>query len=60
MKFRPKILAEILISKNFITSISGHWLLMDAMGMGLCVAFIAFVRLPSLKVDLLYIFHESP
>lgn len=33
--------------------ISGHWLLMDAMGMGLCVAFIAFVRLPSLKVSTL-------
>lgn len=32
---------------------TGHWLLMDAMGMGLCVAFIAFVRLPSLKVSTL-------
>ena len=26
---------------------------MDALGMGLCVAFIAFVRLPSLKVSTL-------
>ena len=26
---------------------------MDAMGIGLCVAFIAFVRLPSLKVSTL-------
>jgi hypothetical protein len=26
---------------------------MDFMGMGLCVAFIAFVRLPSLKVSTL-------
>ncbi|CAG2164294.1 unnamed protein product [Oppiella nova] len=33
--------------------LTGHWLLMDAMGMGLCVAFIAFVRLPSLKVSTL-------
>ena len=32
---------------------AGHWLLMDALGMGLCVAFIAFVRLPSLKVSTL-------
>ncbi|XP_014677828.1 PREDICTED: signal peptide peptidase-like 3, partial [Priapulus caudatus] len=32
---------------------TGHWLLMDALGMGLCVAFIAFVRLPSLKVSTL-------
>ena len=37
----------------FIWIMTGHWLLMDAMGMGLCVAFIAFVRLPSLKVSTL-------
>jgi hypothetical protein len=30
--------------------LTGHWALMDFLGMGLCVAFIAFVRLPSLKV----------
>merc|ERR1719500_2255979 len=33
--------------------LTGHWALMDFMGMGLCVAFIAFVRLPSLKVSTL-------
>ncbi|KAL0267223.1 UNVERIFIED_CONTAM: hypothetical protein PYX00_009560 [Menopon gallinae] len=33
--------------------LTGHWILMDAMGMGLCVAFLAFVRLPSLKVSTL-------
>ena len=37
----------------FIWIMTGHWLLMDAMGIGLCVAFIAFVRLPSLKVSTL-------
>lgn len=37
----------------FVWILTGHWLLMDAMGMGLCVAFIAFVRLPSLKVSTL-------
>jgi len=37
----------------FVWIITGHWLLMDAMGIGLCVAFIAFVRLPSLKVSTL-------
>ena len=37
----------------FIWIMTGHWLLMDAMGMGLCVAFIAFVMLPSLKVSTL-------
>lgn len=38
---------------TYVLSLTGHWLLMDAMGMGLCVAFIAFVRLPSLKVSTL-------
>uniref|UniRef100_A0A5F9CP57 Signal peptide peptidase like 3 n=1 Tax=Oryctolagus cuniculus TaxID=9986 RepID=A0A5F9CP57_RABIT len=33
--------------------LTGHWLLMDALAMGLCVAMIAFVRLPSLKVSCL-------
>ncbi|OQV25368.1 Signal peptide peptidase-like 3 [Hypsibius exemplaris] len=37
----------------FIWTLTGHWLLMDALGMGLCVAFIALVRLPSLKVSTL-------
>jgi len=37
----------------FIWIITGHWFLMDVMGIGLCVAFIAFVRLPSLKVSTL-------
>ena len=36
-----------------LATVAGHWLLMDAMGIGLCVAFIAFVRLPSLKVSTL-------
>ena len=42
---------SIAILVVFIWIMTGHWLLMDAMGMGLCVAFIAFVRLPSLKVS---------
>eukprot|EP00095_Tigriopus_kingsejongensis_P008917 maker-scaffold279_size225217-snap-gene-1.19 protein:Tk08917 transcript:maker-scaffold279_size225217-snap-gene-1.19-mRNA-1 annotation:"hypothetical protein DAPPUDRAFT_314171" len=44
---------SISIMVVFIWIMTGHWLLMDAMGMGLCVAFIAFVRLPSLKVSTL-------
>lgn len=32
---------------------TGHWLLMDALGMGLCVALIALVQLPNLKVSTL-------
>jgi len=35
---------------------TGHWLLMDALAMALCVAMIAFVRLPSLKVSVLLLF----
>merc|ERR1711892_511064 len=51
-------LAEILsvgisICVVCIWVLTGHWALMDFMGMGLCVAFIAFVRLPSLKVSTL-------
>ncbi|XP_015795383.1 signal peptide peptidase-like 3 [Tetranychus urticae] len=50
--------AEILSFSLSVTIVciwvlTGHWLLMDAMGMGLCVAFIALVRLPSLKVSTL-------
>lgn len=44
------ILSFILVCFWVLT---GHWLLMDALGMGLCVAFIALVRLPSLKVSTL-------
>lgn len=50
--------AELLSFTMAITVVciwvlTGHWLLMDAMGIALCVAFIAFVRLPSLKVSTL-------
>ena len=44
---------SLSVSIVCIWILTGHWLLMDAMGMGLCVAFIAFVRLPSLKVSTL-------
>ncbi|PIK60291.1 putative signal peptide peptidase-like 3 isoform X1, partial [Apostichopus japonicus] len=37
----------------FMWVMTGHWLLMDALAMGLCVTMIAFVRLPSLKVSTL-------
>merc|ERR1719153_374924 len=51
-------LAELLsvtvsIAVVCVWVLTGHWALMDFMGMGLCVAFIAFVRLPSLKVSTL-------
>ncbi|XP_065054668.1 signal peptide peptidase-like 3 [Rhopilema esculentum] len=36
--------------------LTGHWLLMDALAMALCIAMIAFVRLPSLKVSVLLLF----
>ncbi|VDP13822.1 unnamed protein product [Soboliphyme baturini] len=37
----------------FLWILTDHWLLMDALGMGLCVSFIALVKLPSLKVSTL-------
>uniref|UniRef100_UPI00358F93E0 signal peptide peptidase-like 3 isoform X2 n=1 Tax=Myxine glutinosa TaxID=7769 RepID=UPI00358F93E0 len=51
-------MAELLsfslsIALVLIWVLTGHWLLMDALAMGLCVAMIAFVRLPSLKVSCL-------
>uniref|UniRef100_A0A8C7UYE5 Signal peptide peptidase 3 n=1 Tax=Oncorhynchus mykiss TaxID=8022 RepID=A0A8C7UYE5_ONCMY len=51
-------LAELLsfslsVMLVLIWVLTGHWLLMDALAMGLCVAMIAFVRLPSLKVSCL-------
>lgn len=33
--------------------VTGHWVLMDALAMGLCVSMIAYIRLPSLKVSTL-------
>ncbi|EDO32795.1 predicted protein [Nematostella vectensis] len=33
--------------------LTGHWVLMDALAMGLCVSMIAYIRLPSLKVSTL-------
>ncbi|CAK9300974.1 unnamed protein product [Gordionus sp. m RMFG-2023] len=35
---------------------TGHWLLMNALGLGLCVSFISYVKLPSLKVSILLLF----
>ncbi|KAI7694658.1 Signal peptide peptidase-like 3 [Sarcoptes scabiei] len=54
-RFAPAELVSFTLSVTIVCIwvLTGHWLLMDAMGMGLCVAFIAFVRLPSLKVSTL-------
>ena len=54
-RFTPAELVAFSLSVTIVCIwvLTGHWLLMDAMGMGLCVAFIAFVRLPSLKVSTL-------
>eukprot|EP00112_Aurelia_sp_Birch-Aquarium-sp1_P012435 Seg2615.2 transcript_id=Seg2615.2/GoldUCD/mRNA.D3Y31 product="Signal peptide peptidase-like 3" protein_id=Seg2615.2/GoldUCD/D3Y31 len=53
--------AEVMsvVTSSFIVLmwiLTGHWLLMDALAMALCVAMIAFVRLPSLKVSVLLLF----
>ncbi|CAF0921454.1 unnamed protein product [Rotaria sordida] len=52
-----EILAFILsISLVFVWIITGHWLFMDVIAIGLCISFIALVRLPNLKVSALLLF----
>lgn len=51
-------LSEIVALSISLTIVStwlltGHWLLMDIIATGLCVSFIALVRLPNLKVSAL-------
>lgn len=54
-RFTPSEIMSFSVSLFIVVFwiLTGHWILMDALGMGLCVAFIAFVRLPSLKVSTL-------
>ncbi|XP_013167858.1 PREDICTED: signal peptide peptidase-like 3 isoform X2 [Papilio xuthus] len=54
-KYSAPELAAALLAAAIVAVwvLTGHWLLMDAMGMGLCVTFIALIRLPSLKVSTL-------
>lgn len=44
---------SISISIVLIWIITGHWLFMDVIATGLCISFIALVRLPNLKVSAL-------
>jgi len=30
--------------------VTGHWILHDALGVGLCVTYVSHIRLPNLKV----------
>ena len=52
-RFTLAELVSVLVSVGVVCIwvLTGHWALMDFLGMGLCVAFIAFVRLPSLKAS---------
>lgn len=54
-RFTPAEILSFCLSSGIVCIwvVTGHWILMDALGMGLCVAFIALVRLPSLKVSTL-------
>nr|XP_006820605.1 PREDICTED: signal peptide peptidase-like 3-like isoform X1 [Saccoglossus kowalevskii] len=54
-RFTPAELMSFGLSVGLVLVwiMTGHWLLMDALAMGLCVTMIAFVRLPSLKVSTL-------
>lgn len=57
-RFTSAEVVSLLISSFIVLLwiVTGHWLLMDALAMALCVAMIAFVRLPSLKVSVLLLF----
>jgi signal peptide peptidase-like protein 3 len=49
-----EIVAFVLsIALVLIWIITGHWLFMDVIATGLCISFIALVRLPNLKVSAL-------
>jgi len=54
-RFTPAELLSLCLSTLFVSVwvCTGHWLLMDALSMGLCVSMIALLRLPSLKVSCL-------
>ncbi|XP_070571926.1 signal peptide peptidase-like 3 isoform X2 [Ptychodera flava] len=54
-RFTPAELMSFSLSLGLVLVwiMTGHWLLMDALAMGLCVTMIAFVRLPSLKISTL-------
>nr|CAB3267519.1 signal peptide peptidase-like 3 [Phallusia mammillata] len=54
-RFTPAELLSLSLSILFVSIwvFTGHWLLMDALSMGLCVSMIALLRLPSLKVSCL-------
>jgi len=44
---------SLSIALVLIWIITGHWLFMDVIAIGLCISFIALVRLPNLKVSAL-------
>ncbi|XP_078484481.1 signal peptide peptidase-like 3 isoform X1 [Ciona intestinalis] len=54
-RFTPAELLSLALSIMFVSVwvFTGHWILMDALSMGLCVSMIALLRLPSLKVSCL-------
>lgn len=57
-RFTPAEISALLTSSVVVMMwvFTGHWLLMDVLSMALCVAMIAIVRLPSLKVSVLLLF----
>eukprot|EP00794_Sanderia_malayensis_P013791 gene13791-15234_t len=57
-RFTSAEVTSLLLSAMIVLLwiVTGHWLLMDALAMAMCVAMIAFVRLPSLKVSVLLLF----
>lgn len=54
-RYTPAELLSLTLAITFVSIwvLTGHWILMDALSMGLCVSMIALLRLPSLKVSCL-------
>ncbi|CAF0986069.1 unnamed protein product [Brachionus calyciflorus] len=54
-RYRLPDFCAFLISLVLITLwiLTGHWILMDMIGIGFCITFITIIRLPSLKVSIL-------
>lgn len=54
-RFTQAELLALIISLLLVVvwMITGHWILMDALAVGLCISMIAYLRLPSLKVSML-------
>ena len=45
-------LVQLSVLTTLAWMVTGHWILQDVLGMGLCVTYVAHLRLPNLKVSM--------